>query len=134
MRTAIQTMVVGSVIVIGGALSLGAQETIARYTTAQINIGTKPANSGSCAIQTQLGGTGAGSFVGTGICAAAAGGLIFTFSGTGGVNAPSGWSCRVSDLTTTADAVNQTAYTATTATFTATWAASDLITYQCSPF
>ena len=113
-----------------------AQEAIPRYLSGPINIGTKPTNTGSCAIGTQLGGMAAGSFLGTGICAAAAGGLVLNFK-----NLPtSGWTCTLHDLTTPADAINQTAYVSTpssatvTATFTATWAASDLITYHCAAF
>ena len=89
--------------------------------------GSSPANTGTCSINTQLGGPMAGSFKANGACAA--GTVIFTFTA-----APNGWSCDAHDLTTTADAINETAYTTTSVTFTATMAASDLAVFKCIGF
>jgi hypothetical protein len=93
--------------------------------------GAVPANSGSCAINTQLGGNTAGSFKANGACAA--GTIILTLNAT--FTPPNGWACKASDLTTPADLINQTAYTTSTATFSAvTMAASDLVTFSCIGF
>jgi hypothetical protein len=93
-----------------------------------VGSGTAPTNSGSCAINTQVGGATAGSFKANGACAA--GTITFTFA----ASAPNGWSCTASDLTTPADAIKQTGYTAGTATFVATMAAGDLATFGCMAF
>ena len=55
---------------------------------------------------------------------------ILTFATT----ATNGWACEASDLTTRADAVQQTAYTTTTATFTGTMVSADLVTFHCFAF
>jgi hypothetical protein len=95
---------------------------------AVISAGTKPINSGTCAINTQLGGLAAGSFKANGACAA--GTLIFTLATT----ATNGWVCDAHDLTTPSDSINEIAYTTTTATFVATMAASDLVAFHCTGF
>jgi hypothetical protein len=90
--------------------------------------GSAPANSGTCAINSQLGGNTAGKFAANGVCAA--GSIIFTFASA----APNGWACNANDLTTPADTVKQTGFTAGTATFTATMAASDVVTFSGMAF
>ena len=90
--------------------------------------GGTPVNSGSCAINTQLGGQGSGSFKANGACAA--GTYILTFVSA----APNGLSCDFQDLTTRTDLINETAYTTTTVTATGTAASLDLIVYQCQAF
>jgi hypothetical protein len=98
------------------------------YSEAFIASGSAPTNSGSCAINTQLGGNTAGSFKANGACSS--GTILLTFATT----APNGWTCAANDLTTTADTIKQTAYTTTTASFAATMAASDLASFSCTAF
>jgi hypothetical protein len=90
--------------------------------------GSTPTATGTCPINTQLGGNTAGSFKANGACAS--GTVILTFAFT----ATNGWACDAHDLTTTADLMNQTAYTTTTATFTGTMANADLVTFKCRAF
>ena len=118
------------------AMGIGPSNTLYTYIlfdnvlSGQSTLGTKPTNSGTCAIGTQFGGNVTGSFIGSGACAAVAGGLVLSLS----ITAPNGWACFVNDLTTPADAIKQTAYTTTTATFLTTWAASDLVEFHCNQF
>ena len=98
------------------------------FSGAIVMAGSAPSNSGSCNLNTQLGGNTAGSFKANGSCSA--GTYVLTFATT----MPNGWACTASDLTTPADTVKQTAYTATTASFVATTAAADLITFRCDGF
>jgi hypothetical protein len=93
----------------------------------EIAAGTAPTLSG-CSFTTQLGANMAGSFLSgtTGTCT-----LTITFSGT---TAPSGWRCSADDLTTTADRISQSAYTATSCTITGTTVSGDLITYETRAF
>jgi hypothetical protein len=98
--------------------------------TAAANIagGSHPTLSGTCAAGTQVGGNTSGSFKLTAACSAET--VIMTFATT----APNGWACKASDLTTPADALNQTASTAATATLTGTGASADLISFLCTAF
>lgn len=95
---------------------------------AYIGNGSVPTPTGTCAVNTQLGGNTIGSFKANGTCTA--GTVILTFATT----ATNGWGCEASDLTTRADAVQQTAYTTTTATFTGTMVSADLVTFHCMAF
>jgi hypothetical protein len=90
-----------------------------------ISTGTPPTTAGSTctAIGTQVGGNTAGRLVAT--CTAQT--LVLTFATT----APNGWSCKASDQTTPADAMNQNGSTATTATLIGTTAAGDTISFMC---
>lgn len=97
-------------------------------TRSLVTGGSTPTGTGSCPINTQLGGNTAGSFKANGACAA--GTVILTFAFT----APVGWACDTHDLTTPTDLMNQTAYTTTTATFTGTMANADLVTFKCRAF
>lgn len=100
-------------------------------TAARLVSGAVPANSGSCAINTQLGGNTAGSFKANGACSS--GTLILTLNAT--VNPTNGWVCDAHDLTTPTSLINQTAYTTSTATFSGvTMAASDLVAFKCVGF
>lgn len=91
--------------------------------------GPAPTPTGSCAVNTQLGGNTAGSYKANGVCAA--GTVILTFNQT----APNGWTCKAQDLTTPADIINQTAYSQTSVTFTGTMASADLVTFgPCGGF
>jgi hypothetical protein len=85
-----------------------------------------PTASGSCSVTTQTGGNLAGTFTASGACVA--GTYILTF----GAAAPAGWSCNASDRTTPADTVRQTASTTTSATFAATTANSDVVSFSCT--
>lgn len=86
--------------------------------------GTTPTNTGTCAITTQSGGSTAGRFVANGACAG--GTLIFSMP-----TAAHGWVCDTHDLTTPADAMNQTATTTTSVTFTGSMANSDVMVFHC---
>jgi hypothetical protein len=95
---------------------------------ALISVGAPPVATGTCTITTQTGGPTAGSFIASGSCAA--GTVILTFL----TAAPHGWSCSAHDLTTPADAMNETAFGTTSVTLTGTMAASDEVTFQCQGF
>lgn len=45
-----------------------------------------------------------------------------------------GWSCSVNNITTPADVQKQTAYSATSATFSGTTVTSDVVSFSCAPF
>ncbi len=100
----------------------------ARTGNGVIAVGSVPAASGSCSIKDQIGGNWAGSFRAGGACSA--GTIVLTFATT----APNGWACVASDLTAPAGALRQSAYSARTATFSATMAANDLATFSCTGF
>jgi hypothetical protein len=87
--------------------------------------GSPPTTAGSTctAIGSQVGGNTAGRLTAT--CAAQT--LVFTFATT----APNGWACKMSDQTTVADNMNQTASSQTTATFTGTTVAADVLSFMC---
>lgn len=89
---------------------------------------TPPSNTGTCAINTQLGTNTSGAFRANGACTNGTVILVFTKAST------NGWVCSATDLTTGGITPRQTAYSTTSATFAATMTASDLVTYQCSPF
>lgn len=85
--------------------------------------GTKPTLTGTCTTGSQIGGLFAGTFTAT--CTAQT--VIMSF----GQNAPNGWACDASDLTTSADTLKQTASAAGSATFTGTTVAADVISFKC---
>lgn len=94
-----------------------------------LSLGAPPANGGSCAINTQLGGQSSGSWKANGACAA--GTIILTFASA----AINGFECGAKDLTTPADTLTPSAYTTTTFTFSSvTMAASDLVMFSCRAF
>ncbi len=113
-----------------GSLSSSGQLSVAGYMKGQVvwSTGTVPTPTGTCAINTQLGGNTAGSFKANGACAS--GTIILAMWAT----ATNGYACTASDLTTPANAIKQTAYSTTSATFAATMAASDLVTFNCVAF
>lgn len=78
-------------------------------------------------ISATTGGATAGSFATTltGACAA-----VVTFGDPSTTTATNGWSCAVNDQTT-GNLIRQTASTTTTATFTGTTVASDVINFHC---
>lgn len=88
--------------------------------------GSIPALTGTCTTASQTGGNTAGTFAAT----CTAGTVIITFATT----APTGWNCNVHDQTTPADALNQTASSATTCTLTGTTVASDRISFNAAAF
>ena|SRR5580658_8537809 len=90
--------------------------------------GSPPTATGTCPVQTQVGGNIGGSFVMNGACIA--GTVILTFAFT----ANNGWFCDAHDQTTPTDAIRIISSTATTATLSGTTAASDAITFLCSPY
>jgi hypothetical protein len=90
--------------------------------------GTPPVATGSCPIQTQVGGNTAGSFVMNGACVAGTVILTFTFT------ANNGWDCGAHDQTTLTDTLRISGSTITTATLTGTLAASDVVSFTCVPY
>jgi hypothetical protein len=100
-------------------------------SAARLVSGAVPANSGSCPINTQLGGNTAGSFKANGACSA--GTIILTLNAL--VTPANGWVCDAHNLNTPSNLINQTAYTTSTVTFSAvTMAAADLVTFKCVGF
>ena len=97
-------------------------------TGAAIKGGSVPTLTGTCGTNTQIGGNTAGSWKFSAACTA--GTVVITFAST----APNGWACRVNNMTTPADTLNQTAYTTTTATLTGTAANADQVTFLCEAF
>jgi hypothetical protein len=94
---------------------------------ALISSGTKFTASG-CSNSTTVGGSTAGTFASgtTGVCT-----VIITMAGATGITAPTGWACFANDMTTTADKINQTASSVTTATISGTTASGDVISFGC---
>jgi hypothetical protein len=90
--------------------------------------GSVPTASGTCSVAGQTGGNTAGALTASGACMS--GTYILTFANA----APNGWACDASDRTTTADTVKQTASSTTTATFTATTANNDVVSFKCTAY
>lgn len=87
--------------------------------------GTVPVGTtGSCVASSFVGGATAGKFA----AAVCAGGTIILSSLPA---APNGYTCSAQDQTTPADTLKQTANTVTSATFTATTVAADVVTFSC---
>jgi len=87
--------------------------------------GTSPVGTtGSCVASSFTGGATAGKFAAA-VCAA--GTIILSSLPT----APNGYTCNAQDQTTPADTLKQTANTATSATFTATTVAADVVAFSC---
>lgn len=95
---------------------------------AYVQTGTSPTTTGStCTTGAQVGGNAAGTIVLT--CTAQV--LVLNFA----TAAPNGWTCRANDRTTVADLFQQTASTATSATFgSTTTGTSDVIQFNCAAF
>lgn len=90
--------------------------------------GTSPTlTSGSCHGSAAIGGATAGSFTAP-TCAASS--IILSALPT----AANGYNCDATDETTPADTLKQTAYSATSVTFTATTASGDNIVFKCLGF
>lgn len=90
-----------------------------------VSTGTVPTvTTGTCAASAPAGGAMAGKFTAP-VCAA--GTIILS----GLPAATTGLTCDAHDLTTPANALNQTAYTTTSVTFTATTTAGDEIDWKC---
>src|SRR5574337_1850043 len=93
-----------------------------------IAAGPPPVGSGACAITTQIGGMMAGGFTASGACSSST--VILTFA----YPAPTWRMCGTRDLTTPANAMNETAYTTKTVTFTGTMANNDQVLFHCFSF
>lgn len=93
-----------------------------------IAFGSPPTATGTCPINTQVGGNTAGSFKANGACAG--GTVILTFS----IAAPNGYICTAHDLTTPADLMEQTAYGTASCTLTGSMANADLVTFEARGF
>jgi hypothetical protein len=118
---------------LGGSGSRIANVYAAKLTTsALVAAGSAPTGSGTCPINTQVGGNGVGSFKLNGACAS--GTVILTFA----TAAPNDWACFATDATTVGTTISQnnTAASTTTATlkFNATGASGDLIRFKCMAF
>ena len=107
--------------------ALGA-ETVVPAANVVIASGSAPTATGSCAINSWVGGNTAGRFLGTATCTASS--LILTFATT----APNGWACFAVDQNHPADTVLQTAVSVNSATFQATWATSDVVQVACTAY
>ncbi len=95
-------------------------------TGAHIIKGSAPTGTtGTCVASSFTGGTTAGKFA----AAVCAGGTIIL---SGLPTAPNGYTCNAQDQTTPADTLKQTANSTTSATFTATTVAADVIAFQCT--
>ncbi|MGJ0395660.1 MAG: hypothetical protein ACR65U_05480 [Methylocystis sp.] len=90
--------------------------------------GAAPPNSGTCAIDAQAGGNTAGVFRADGACAG--GTVTLSFA----VPAPQGWVCDAHDMTTPANAINETGSTPSTVTFVAKMANLDQVAFKCVAF
>lgn len=95
--------------------------------TGFVSTGSPPTMTGSCSASGQVGGNTAGTWVGS-LCSS--GTYILTFA----IAAPNGWSCRAQDRTTTADTLNQTASSVSSATFTGTTANNDVVQFACTGY
>ncbi|MFZ1965035.1 MAG: hypothetical protein WAU78_16500 [Roseiarcus sp.] len=91
-------------------------------------LGGVPAASGLCAIKTQKGGQAAGSFVDNGGCSTST--VILTFASP----APTGFACKLDDLSTPSNKMLETAYSTTTATLTGSMTDGDLVAFACLAF
>ena len=111
-----------------GTVTIGGPQNITALGGTVVATGSAAGATGSCAITTRLGGNAAGSFVANGACVS--GTVILTFSKA----ATNGFVCDIHDLTTLTDAMNESAYSTTTVTFTGSMAASDLVAFKCEGF
>lgn len=103
----------------GGSVAGGVE------TAVFISASTKPTlTTGSCSGTAAAGGATAGTFT-------AASCVAGTYTLSAMPTAPTGYSCDAQDRTTSSDAIQQTASSATSATFTATTAAFDVIQFKC---
>ena len=113
-----------------GAVTIGGASNFTNLGGTVLAIGAVPTPTGTCAVNTQLGGMLAGSFKANGACVA--GTVILTFAGKAATN---GWSCKAQDLTTPADLMNQTAYGVSSVTFSGSMVTGDLVTFgPCEAF
>ena len=114
----------------GGNATIGEQNSNVLTLVGSIaaKAGATPTASGSCAVTNQTGGQIAGSFKANGACSG--GTVVLTFAAT----QANGWACDAHDETTPADLMNQTAHTTTSATFTGTMAANDVVVWKCIGF
>lgn len=112
----------------GGSITLTAGAGVSGGLNGTINLaggalakGTTFTASG-CSVSALVGGANAGQFASgtTGAC---------TVVITPGVTAPNGWYCRANNLTTTANAIIQSASTTTTCTVTGTTVSADTINF-----
>jgi hypothetical protein len=91
----------------------------------QVFIGQGGQSVSGCTLSAAAGSAGSGKFV-AGVAACTA---TITLP-----SATNGWACKAQDITTPADAVNQSAFTTTSATVTGTVVVNDVIVYQCMGF
>lgn len=87
--------------------------------------GAVPTPSGSCAVNTQTGGSTAGTFKANGACGGGSVTLTFPQAVT------TGFTCDAHDQTTPADLMNQTGSGTTFVTFVGTMASLDVVAFKC---
>jgi hypothetical protein len=103
----------------------GLLTALTETANAHMSNGTVPVGTtGSCVASSFVGGATAGKFSAA-VCTA---GTIILSSLPA---APNGYSCNAQDQTTPADTLKQTANTTTSATFTSTTVAADIVVFQC---
>ena len=115
----------------GGTYNTLSCQTLGTNSNGQVMCsapGAVPTNSGSCAINTQVGGSFAGSFKANGACSS--GTLLFTFP----ISQANGYACTIQDMTTTADVVKQSGSATNQASFFGSMASGDTLVYQCAGF
>lgn len=95
-------------------------------SAAFISGGSVPTLTGTCTTGSQAGGNTSGTFAAT--CVSQT--IIITFATT----APTGWNCNAHDRTTPADALNQTASSATSCTLTGTTVATDVVSFDARAY
>ncbi len=120
-------------IVTGGNATLGEQAsnvTTLHGTLSADSADSAPTITGTCAVVSPLGGQMAGSFKApSGGCSSET--VILTFAAT----LAHGYACDAHDTTTPADVLNETAFSTTSVTFTASaLAANDVVVWKCMGF
>lgn len=120
----------GAFAVPNGGIGVGLPSYFAGTLSSEVPVsnGSAPTASGTCPVNSQVGGNTAGTFAANGACSG--GTVILTFA----QSAPHGWACNAHDLTTPADGIAITSSTTTTATFTGTLANSDVTSFECRAY
>lgn len=115
-------------LITGGAATIG-EGALISWNGPFTDVGAGPTYSGSCPVQNFNGGQINGRFSANGACVN--GTVIMTFAAA----ALHGYSCKLQDLDTPTDTMNQTNYSTTSVTFTGNMANNDRFTYSgCGGF
>jgi hypothetical protein len=120
-RSAADVLAVGS--------TSGTPDTSGRVKAAgYMSVGTTFTSNAGCTESALAGGATAGKFT----AGATACTIVITMGNA--ATAPNGWACSAWDTTTTADTLKQTAFTATTVTFSGTVVINDVVIFGCMGF